>query len=38
MKNIIDVEKLKPNEAYPETIIDFSQNNFGELKNKFIKK
>ena len=37
MKNIIDVEKLKPNEAYPESVIDFSKNNFGELKINLIK-
>ena len=37
MKNIIDVEKLKPNETYPETVIDFSKNKFGELKINLIK-
>ena len=37
MKNIIDIEKLKPNEPYPETILDFSQNNFGELKINLLK-
>jgi hypothetical protein len=37
MKNIFDVEKLKPNEIYPETILDFSQNNYGELKINLLK-
>ena len=37
MSNIIDVEKINSNEEYPETIIDFSKNNYGELKINLIK-
>ena len=37
LQNIFDVEKLKPNEAFPETILDFSKNNYGELKINLVK-
>jgi hypothetical protein len=37
MENIIDVEKLKPGEAHPESVLDFSKNNYGELKINLIK-
>jgi len=37
MKNIIDVEKLKPNDPYPESVLDFSNNKFGELKINLVK-
>ena len=37
MENIIDVEKLKPDDIYPESIIDFTKNNYGELKINLLK-
>ena len=37
MGNIIDVEKLEPGEAHPESVLDFSKNNYGELKINLIK-
>ena len=37
LKNIIDVEKLKSDEPYPESVLDFSKNKFGELKINLVK-
>ena len=37
LENIFDVDKLKPNEIYPETVLDFTDNNYGELKINLIK-
>ena len=37
LKNIIDVEKLQTGDSYPETILDFSNNIYGELKINLVK-